>query len=283
MSEAPFSVRLGLLTAPTIKYRDELPTNLREPIFQICQRYLPAAFIWKRVQAILNPYGIDQMPTGAPIVVTKEEDNPDTIAAKRALMHCDWFRLYDVVEDFYAQLVYHETELAHEHEAPRAYPFRNAIDDYFRYAGIGWQLLKDGRIVTRGDDAFEQTVRTAEDELTNAGRPTAASRIRKAVQNMSARPQPDTAGAISHATGAMECVLHDITGQEMTLGDYLKRHRDLFPGSIQKALEGLWGFSSQEGARHGREGVEPSREDTEFVVAISAAVTTYLNRKHPRS
>jgi len=283
VSETPFSIRQGLIATPAIKYRDNLPARLREPIFQILRRYLPSAFIWERVQAIMNPYGIDEMPRGAPVAIAKEEDTPDTVAAKQALMNCEWFRVYDVVEDIYGQLVYYEREHADpETEEPRAYPFRTALNEYFKHVGIGWQLA-DSQIVTRGDDAFEQTVRTAEDELTSAERITAASRVKKAVQNLSARPQPDSAGAISHATGAIECVLHDITGQGMTLGEYLNRHRNLFPGSIQKALHGLWGFSSEEGARHGREGTEPSRDDAEFIVAIAAAVTTYLNRKHPRS
>jgi AbiJ N-terminal domain 4 len=281
MGQVPFSVRQGLIANPAIRFRDNLPVPLREPIFQICRRYVPAAFLWERVQAILNPYGIGDTPRGA-VTVAKEEDNPNTIAAKQAVLHCEWFRVYDIVEDLYGELVSYEREHAQEDEEPRAYPFRNEINEYLSYAGIGWQLSSEGQIVTRGDDAFEHTVHTAEDELSGTGRTTAAGRIKKAVQNLSARPHPDTSGAISHATGAMECVLHDITGQELTLGDYLNRHRDLFPGSIQKALHGLWGFSSQEGARHGREGAEPSREDAEFIVGIAAAVSAYLTRKHPR-
>jgi hypothetical protein len=44
----------------------------------------------------------------------------------------------------------------------------------------------------------------------------------------------------------------------------------------------LWGYASNEGARHGKEGVEPPREEAEFIVSIAAALTAYLNRKHPR-
>lgn len=282
MGPVPFSVRQGLIAAPAIRYRDDLPKQLREPIFQTCRRYLPPDFLWERVQAIMNPYGIDEMPRGGSIAIAKEEDHPDIVAAKQALLNCEWFRLYDVVEDLYRELVHYESEFAPEDEKPRAYPFRNDLNEYFRYAGIGWQLSSDGQIVTRGDDAFEQTVHTAEQELNNAGRTTAANRLKKAVQGLSARPQADTAGAISHATGAIECVLHDITGQATTLGRYLNRHTTLFPASMRKALDGLWGFSSEEGARHGREGAEPARADAEFIVAVSAAVTTYLNRKHPR-
>ena len=100
MIETPFSVRQGLVITPAIQYRDDLPVQLREPVFQICRHYLPSAYLWERAQAILNPYGIAQMPRGGPIAVAKEEDTPDTVAFKQALLHCEWFRLYDILEDF---------------------------------------------------------------------------------------------------------------------------------------------------------------------------------------
>jgi len=81
----------------------------------------------------------------------------------------------------------------------------------------------------------------------------------------------------------MECVLHDVTQKSMTLGGYIKKHPDLFPGAMKAAFAALWGYTSQEGARHGKEGIEPPREEAEFIVAIAAALTTYLNRKHPRA
>ena len=42
MGQMPFSVRQGLIATPAIKYQDDLPTPLREPIFQILRRYMPA-------------------------------------------------------------------------------------------------------------------------------------------------------------------------------------------------------------------------------------------------
>jgi hypothetical protein len=82
----------------------------------------------------------------------------------------------------------------------------------------------------------------------------------------------------------MECVLHDITGEEkMKFSGYLQRYPDLVPGGLATTFGGLWGYASNEGARHGKEGVEPPREEAEFIVAIAAALTTYLNRKHPRA
>ena len=287
MSRQPsFSERQGLAKTPEIQYRNTLPREFRQPLFDLLRCHTNRSFLWERIEAVLNPYGLVEWPSGPPIAVTPDEDHPDTIAAKRVLMNCEWFQLYDVIEDVYAQLDHHETELApheelEEGEELRTVTLERGMNQYFRYAGIGWQMI-NGLIVSRGDDAFEATVKTAVSELADGGRPTAADRIAKAIRNLSTRPTPDYSGAISHATGAMECVLHDLTGEKKTLGDYLKRYQNFFPGNMREALKALWGFTSQEGARHGQEGVEPPREDAEFVVAIAAAVSTYLNRKHPR-
>lgn len=197
-------------------------------------------------------------------------------------MRCEWFRIYDLIEDRFERLDFHDTELRNADEEFQAYPFQRNINDYFEYAGIGWKLA-GGKIVARGDDAFERTVQTAEVELKNGGRTTAADCIEDAIRNLSFRPKPRLGAAVARATNAMECVLHDITGEErMTFGDYLQRYPDLFPGGLAKTFGGLWGYASNEGARHGKEGVEPPREETEFIVAIVASLTTYLNRKHPR-
>jgi len=168
--------------------------------------------------------------------------------------------------------------ITHEEDA---HPFQEKLNEYFVYAGIGWQMA-GGKIISRGDDAFERIVQNAETELKAAGRSTAGERIENAIRSLSLRPKPDFSGAISHATAVMECVLHDITGEGITFGEYIKRCPDLFPGAMKTAFGSLWGYASEEGARHGKEGVEPPREEAEFIVGIAAALTTYLNRKHPR-
>ncbi len=214
--------------------------------------------------------------------VLKERPNPDNWSefpnvwgeVESLGYSCPWFKVYDIIEAIHKMMA--------SANPANAKLYADELNDVFAEKGVGWQLL-DGKIVTRGNDLFERTAHTAAIELSAGSRLTAAARINKAIQALSARPMPDTSGAISHATSAMECVLDDITGQHMTLGDFLKRHSILFDGAMKKALEGVWGFASECGARHGREGVEPLREDAEFVVSIAAAASTYLNRKTPRS
>jgi hypothetical protein len=280
--DAPFSKRQGYVRPKEIVYRDELSDELRQPIIDIIRRGASWEVSRETINRIFNPYGLDAIPKrDGPIITTSEEVHPDFTDIKRVLLACEWFRLYDLLEDIFDQMYFHDTELSSPDEEPQAHPFQEKLNEYFVHAGIGWQMA-GGKIIARGDYAFERIVQTAETELKAEGRSTAGERIENAIRNLSLRPKPDFSGAISHATGAMECVLYDITGKGMTFGDYVKRCPDLFPGAMKTAFSSLWGYASEEGARHGKEGVEPPHEEAEFIVGLAAALATYLNRKHPR-
>jgi hypothetical protein len=49
------------------------------------------------------------------------------------------------------------------------------------------------------------------------------------------RPKADTSGAV-------ECVLGEITSQATTLGNYLNKHPDLFHLALKKGLHGIYGY-----------------------------------------
>jgi len=68
----------------------------------------------------------------------------------------------------------------------------------------------------------------------------------------------------------------------MTLGKYLDKHSALFHPALRKGLDGIYGYASDEGARHGKEGTAPDRDDAAFVVAACAAICTLLTKKHPK-
>jgi hypothetical protein len=191
---------------------------------------------------------------------------------EHAVYNCEWFRVYDLMESVNTYFGRTTPKAAEE--------FAERINDLFVEQGIGWQLV-NGEIVTRGDEAFEGTVMTAVAVLKEDAKPTAAGHLRFAIASLSARPNPDTSGAAAHATSAVECVLGEITGQAMTLGKYLDKNPTLFHPALKKGLDGIYGYASDEGARHGKEGTEPAREEAEFAVAVCAAVCTLLTRKHP--
>lgn len=283
MGEAPFSIRQGLSATPAIQYQDDLPTQLREPIFAILRDYVSISFLWERIQALFNPYGIDEIPRSKQTLFIKAGENKDEIMAKEAMLHCEWFRVYDVVEDTYRQLVYFEQEHADPAvDEPRARPFRTAMNAYFKHAGIGWQLL-NGQVVMRGDDGFENIVQTAVHRLAESGRQTAASHLQEAVRALSVRPEPNYPGAMYHAMGSLECLARDLTGmQKNTLGQILKRRPDLLPSPLDEALSQIWGYASNE-ARHVVEGRNPERAEATLIVGLVSAITSYLSAKVERA
>jgi hypothetical protein len=287
-----FSERHGYSQPKGITYRGELPVKLRIPIFEILERGFHFGFLWKRINALLNPYGTDDAyDYDAWIPAAPGEDDK---IAKRVFLTCPWFRVYDVIEDIFDGLVsYYRTFTDEQY---RLVLFQQEINDYFKYVGIGWQLVTEtvrqplppghppiveGKIVARGDEVFEDTVKTAVAVLEEDAKPTAARHLRFAISALSTRPKANTSGAVAHATSAVECVLGEITGQATTLGKYLDKNATLFHPALKKGLDGIYGYASDEGARHGKEGTEPAREEAEFAVAVCAAVCTLLTRKRP--
>jgi len=187
---------------------------------------------------------------------------------------CDWFKVYDIIEALHASFAECDENSGEEN----AVLFAEAVNGFFVEEGIGWQLA-DGQIITRGTEAFEAVVKDSTAALEATDRPTAAKHLHEALQDLSRRPEPDLPGAIYHSMGALECVARDLaTDAKATLGEILKRHPGLLPKPLDTALSQVWGYASNE-ARHVEEGREPSREEAELVVGLSAAIAGYLARK----
>ena len=187
---------------------------------------------------------------------------------------CEWFEVYDIIEALHANFEESDRGLRENCAAK----FSEEINDYFVQKGVGWQLA-NGKVVARGDEAFESAVKVAPEALDDSGRPTASSHLHEAIRDLSSRPDADLSGAIFHAMGALEAVARDLTGDpKATLGQAIKRHPDLLPRPLGTAVSQLWGYASNEG-RHVREGQELNRETAELVVGLAAVIATYLTRK----
>jgi hypothetical protein len=284
MSEMPFGQRHGLCGPPVgTLVREDAPNGLRTKLVEVLTSMSPSSLghdfdgvklrdLFRQVMNIRPPANISNLLDGYDAF---EE-------AKRLLYDCEWFQFYEIVEEL-SQLLRKEDrpDTRFARVPQRGVVFAEAVNEAFVRWNIGWQLV-DGRVILRGNDVFEGTVKTAVAVLEEDSKPTAAGHLRFAISALSAKPRPDTGGAVGHATNAVECVLGEITGQAMTLGQYLDKHRGLFHQSLRKGLDGIYGYASDEGARHGKEGTEPALEEAEFAVAACAAVCTLLTRKHPK-
>jgi hypothetical protein len=192
---------------------------------------------------------------------------------------CEWFRVYDIIEEIYAVLREQDDGSAWpEVDGSKAAEFEEKINDYFRFVGIGWQLV-DGRVEVRGPESFEVAVGTAKDVLNSIHQETASREIHEALLDLSRRPTPDLTGAVQHAMAALECVARDVCNdRKATLGAILKQHSGLIPAPLDQSVEKAWGYASNRG-RHLAEGSEPDMEEAELIVGIAAAVTSYLAKK----
>lgn len=255
-----FSQRHGLAGPPLgTVYRDRVPTSFRIFLLDLAEKDS-----WL--------FTLERMQAGIVRISGLWPDGMSRSFCAAYLRDCEWFHVFDVIEEMFSQI-----EAAPLNDMNY---LEGEIDTALLDHNIGWQLC-DGKIIVRGNDAFEQTVKAANESLHSQSMPTAARHLRHAITALSSRPRPNAAGAVAHASSAMECVLREITGRSgLTLSQYMNRNAGLFHPALKKGLEGLYGFASDGGARHGKEGVEPTAEEAECVVAVSAAVCTLLTRKH---
>jgi hypothetical protein len=192
------------------------------------------------------------------------------------LDHCDWFEVYDIIEQIAATLKDWDERFLND-RMDRVEAFTSRINRLFSKHGIGWQLL-DGRIEVRGEEVFEVVARPTIEALEGAGLATTADQIHEALKDLSRRPEPDITGAIQHAMAAVECLARTVTGDKGTLGVIIKKYPTLLPRPLDEGIDKLWGFASERG-RHLHEGRAPSYEEAELVVTVAAAVVSYLKHK----
>lgn len=269
MTSTPFSKRQGYRGASLeITIREAAPDSLRMEVLE------------SAVHLAFGPSALRSVVCRV-LRVRPEPSNwseyPNVWGEVEYLVYgCEWFRVYDIIEAIYAAM--RESDDRRNVPDGTATKFAEKINEFLVDEGIGWQLV-EGQVVTRGAEGFESVVTDAGAALAQSGRPTAAGHVHDALQALSRRPTPDSAAAIYHAMGALECVARDLTGDEKaTLGEILKQHPDLLPKPLDAALAKVWGYASNE-ARHVVEGRDPNRQDAELVVGLAASVATYLTRK----
>jgi hypothetical protein len=265
----PFSVRHGYApekATPPIAIREDAPVDVRSTIVKIAVQtgweyddlFELAARVGKRLWESPEP---------------AHSGFPSRNRLNVLIIKWEWFRVYDFVEQIYAEMAGWHAVGEPEKE------FECKLNEYFEDSGVGWRL-ENGTITSRGSESFEATVATVIPALREAGLQTAEREIHEALSDLSRRPNADLTGAIQPAMAA-ECVARRSCGEpNLTLGKLLERHPTLVPKPLDSAVEKAWGYASERG-RHIREGDEPTRDEVELIVGIAATVASFLSRKLP--
>lgn len=242
-----------------ITIREEAPIRLREFIVQLLYQlgYQPS-FIRAVICQVLK--------------IQPDKNNwsehPNIDAeVNQLIQECDWYSVYDIIEAIAQKLNKKDIDT-----------FQNELNDYFKAKGIGWKF-ENGQVETRGNTTFETAVTKVTSVLATAKLQTAKSEIEEAIHDLSRRPKPDITGAIQHSLACLECVCREATGdKKATLGDLMKKAGGIIPPPLDKAIEKIWGFTSEQG-RHLKEGHAPDYLEAELVVEVTAAIATYLGKK----
>ncbi|RWX44895.1 hypothetical protein H206_01252 [Candidatus Electrothrix aarhusensis] len=187
---------------------------------------------------------------------------------RRLLRECEWFKVYDILERILQVIEEQPYNFKGEE-------LRTEISNFFIEEGYGWKISKS-LIEMRSNESFEVVVQSAKNNLSKCQHTTANNELHEAIKDLSRRPSPDSTGAIQHSMASLECVAREITGdRKLTLGEIIKKNKNLIPKPLDQAVEKTWGFASEYG-RHLKEGREPSFQEAELIVGICSSVGSYL-------
>lgn len=245
--DAPIGLRHVILAIA--KNQGMTPTEIREIVCRILSK-------------VADPYNWSDYPNVWNEVICLVEQ-------------CDWFKVYDIAEELYRVCQEGGFGKAEQYGEEK---FSDALNQFFRANGIGWQM-DNGKIIFRGSEVFDTVTRKAASALAESKIFGAAEHVQEALFAISRRPDPDTTGAIYHAMVALESTARHITGQsKLTLGSLVPKLN--LPKPLDNAVEKLWGYSS-EYARHIREDRKVNTAEAELVVTVAAALCTFLAKQNP--
>lgn len=251
-----FTDRMGLeIPQPPITIRNNAPIALRLYLLQLMLCYESKL---KKIRSYV-------------CFISKEAEDPNNWGENEfmkseiqsVLENCAWNRIYDLIEYFYEKLQINKVG------------FEKDVNEYFIEKGIGWKLV-NGIIEARGEEAFEQEISESINILGDAKLTTSKNEIHEALKDMSKRPNPDITGSVQHSVAALECLCREISGdKKSTLGALISKNPDILPKPLDKVVQEVFGFASEQG-RHLREGGAPDFNEAEFVVHLSASLCVYL-------
>jgi hypothetical protein len=167
-----FSKRHGYRgPAPEITIREDAPEVVRGYILSALRRYLDASQARQLICSTLNrlPDRGNWSPGNVWDEVTSHLEN------------CEWFRVYDLLEAVYRNLLAHQNRLMAGSTPFSTEEFVDDLNQMFEENGIGWKM-EHGQILARGTEAFEVIIRQASPALQSVGMQTSSDELHKAIQ-----------------------------------------------------------------------------------------------------
>lgn len=252
--------------APARDTVEEAPPRLRA---FLREGLLEDLSVLEAYETLCNQAGI--VPDGSVLSWGANDARPEI---SRLVESLDWPDVYQMIEDMAHGLTHPERW------APQ-------VNEVLARCGLSYEMNEDGDIMLWDPEGEELGVAGDEQEalgvLDGSLRP-ARRQYERALDALHRRPsEPEK--AVSEAFGALEAVVHIVTGKK----DFGPAIDSIFTGSedwtkaLAKSLKGLHGYASQlPGARHGRH-QDPAAEIQEALYTVRAcgaaiAYIAYLHR-----
>jgi predicted DNA-binding protein YlxM (UPF0122 family) len=180
---------------------------------------------------------------------------------------CEWFELYDFVEF-----------VADNYQYDDRANFIDACNGALKTEMSAYRFV-DGSI-TRITD--EEEISAIEDAI-NTGKDPVQAHLRRALELLSDRENPDYRNSIKESISAVESLVQDVLGEKGTLGKLIKKLEieiGLHP-ALGKTFDHLYGYTSdKEGIRHAMlDSATVDFEDAKFLLVVCSAFVNFVHAK----
>jgi hypothetical protein len=266
-----FSQRKGYKPVSDIIQRDGINEELRNTLWNVLD-----LFIWQKEDFLSTQYGKPRMEEYSTILWLNYFKKPvDTRSGssyeylkiiRDYFFSCEWYEVYDFIEFtlryFKDDRLTETINLILERELS-AYRF---IDNIFT------------------DITDEQEIKMIEDALRDEDFPGVAKHLKRALELLSNRENPDYRNSIKESISAVESFAKTITGKpKATLGQALsiiKREGKIHP-SLLEAFSKLYGYTSDEGGiRHAMlEEPNLAPSDAKYFIMSCTSFINYMKSK----
>lgn len=189
---------------------------------------------------------------------------------KALIMKSEWYYVFDAIE-----------QILFISESAYGVYLSNPINDVFQRYNLGYTIIEG--LVSPISNEIE--VESIQDAINKNGVASSSQHLRRALELMVDREQPDYRNSIKESISAIESICKKIAGDDKgTLGDCLKivESRSHIHPAMKRAFLQLYGYTSDQGGiRHAlsEDSVSPTLEDARFMLITCSAFNNYLLSK----
>jgi len=265
-----FSQRKGYKKVSDVMQIESMSDELRNSIWNVLD-----VFLWSSEDYILNMYGgtpeIERFSQALwfsyfkkPIDERPESGNEILQNLRNYFFQCKWFEVYDFIEFV----------VSHHKDNTTLY---NSLNTVLEGELSGYRIV-DGHVV---DITDKQEIKMLEDALKDTKYEGVNAHLRRALELLSDRDNPDYRNSIKESISAVESMAKAITGDtSATLGralEVLESKKKIHP-ALKRGFSSLYGYTSDEdGVRHAMlERPNISAADAKYFLLSCTSFVNYL-------